>query len=169
MTLSACVGLTDESAAIAPHITIQWHDSFSMAASKDSFSNGAKFTAATTIQSISYGQTLTLPSDWTDKRPNSDPKAPKRGFRFVNEAEASAVVYKQVNGNITPIYISAAGPLPPGHEDLEPKTACRIWFANDVDTATMISDFQSNYLEIDMTGTSSAECQYDATGAWLNI
>ena len=170
-------------------MTITWEDSFFIAASKDSFSDGgspsisltsraftdillccvtAKFVAGTTVQPIKFGQTYVLPKDWTDTKPIPDPQAPPAGFRFQTRTEASVVVYKMVHGNISPIYISAPGPLPPGHEDLVPKAACRVWFAANVETQCMVSDYQSDTMDIDLTGSTSVIVKYDATGTWIN-
>ena len=131
--------------------------------------NTDKFNAATTMQPIKFGQTFELPATWIDVKPNPDAQAPSAGFRFHNHVTASAIVYKKVNGSITPIYLSEAGPLPPGHEDLTPKAMVAVWFSADAETQTMISDYDTDPMYVDLTGQTSAAIKYDNTGAWDNV
>jgi hypothetical protein len=108
-----------------------------------------------------------LPADWTDQVPNADPHAPQAGFMFINKTPAaSAVVYKEINGVPAPIYVSAAGPLPPGREALIPKTAIGVWFQVAADTGTMISEFDTDMLTIDYTGTTTHSIAYSSDGVW---
>ncbi|CVL11697.1 hypothetical protein FPRO06_13006 [Fusarium proliferatum] len=151
--------------AIARNITVQWTNSYGIAASQDEFNNGVIFNAATDIADIQFGQSYTLPADWTNGTINTDPKAPKGGFRFINQTNgAAAVVYKKVNGKFAPIYFSASAPLPKGTEDLTPVEKVAVWFQANTQTATMISEFNGEPKEVDMTGKTEAALEYD--GNW---
>ena len=79
---------------------------------------------------------------------------------------ASCVVYKKINGQAAPIYLSAAGPLPPGKEVLTPKTTMGVWFQAASDTGTMISEFDTDLLTVDYTGTTNHTISYSADGVW---
>ncbi|EWZ43428.1 hypothetical protein BFJ70_g12660 [Fusarium oxysporum] len=151
--------------AIARNITIQWTNSYAIAASQDAFNNGVIFNASTDTADIQFGQSYTLPADWTNGNINSDPNAPKGGFRFINQTNgAAAVVYKRINGKFAPIYFSAAAPLPKGTEDLTPVEKVAVWFQANTETATMISEFVSEPKQVDMTGKTEALLDYN--GNW---
>ncbi|KAJ4028927.1 hypothetical protein NW761_014255 [Fusarium oxysporum] len=151
--------------AIARNITIQWTNSYAIAASQDAFNNGVIFNASTDIADIQFGQSYTLPADWTNGNINSDPNAPKGGFRFINQTNgAAAVVYKRINGKFAPIYFSAAAPLPKGTEDLTPVEKVAVWFQANTETATMISEFVGEPKEVNMTGKTEALLDYN--GNW---
>ncbi|KAH8689223.1 hypothetical protein GQ44DRAFT_780672 [Phaeosphaeriaceae sp. PMI808] len=151
----------------AAKVTITWKEEYYIAATHDSFSGGKKFTVATTSKPILFGETYQLPRDWTDTTPNLDPHAPQAGFLFVNKTPAaSAVVYKKVNGSIAPIYVSAAGPLPPGKESLTPKLSVGVWFQAGSETGTMISDFDTDMLTVDFTGVTEHTIEYSTDGTW---
>jgi hypothetical protein len=126
-----------------------------------------KFTASTSKQNIAFGQSYTLPIDWTNSVPATDPKAPSAGFLFINKTPAaSAVIYKKMNGAFAPVYISAAGPLPPGKESLTPRTTTAIWFQKASDTGTMISDYSTDPIYVEFVSTTTHSVSYNLAGAW---
>lgn len=126
-----------------------------------------RMNASTDPADIQFGQSYTLPSNWTDGTVNSDPRAPRSGFRFINNTSAaSAIVYKRINGQQTPIYFSVDGPLPKGTEDMTPVKKVSVWFSKEAESATMISDFQGQVREVDMTGSTDVTLEYDASGNW---
>jgi len=154
---------------VAATVEITWTERYQIAATQHSFSNGETFVASTTPETIQYGQTYILPADWTDKRANNDPSAPKDGFRFHNLVTASAIVYKLIGGRPTPVYISPY-PLPPGHDDLTPKPIAKVWFSKRSKQGSMISNYGSDAFEVDMSGASpKATIAYDSNGAWTNV
>ena len=128
-----------------------------------------KFTTSTTPQEIKYGQTFPIDDSWVTKPVNNDKQAPKAGFRFQNGTIASAVVYKKVQGVPTAVYFSALGPLPPGTEDLEPKAKARIWFSAHHETGSLVSNFTSVPIDLDLTGKTQASVMYDANGMWNKL
>ena len=121
---------------------------------------------ATNPTPIKFGQTYGIDSSWADSKPSPDKDVDVASFRFRNKTIASAVVYKIVNGNKTPVYISAAGPLPPGTEDLTPRPKCRLWFSAKHDTRAMISKFAGEPCDIDLTGKTLEEVWYNHDGFW---
>ncbi len=126
-----------------------------------------KFLVSTTPQNILFGESYVLPADWTDQVPNIDAHAPQDGFLFWNKTPAaSAVVFKKVNGVPAPIYISAAGPLPPGKELLTPKSTAGVWFQAASDSGTMISEFDTDMLTVQYDGTTTHTVSYSAQGVW---
>lgn len=132
--------------------------------------NAVQITSATTMKPVYFQQSYTLPPDWTDRTPKTDKAAPMYGFQFINEAvDASCVLYKKINGNFTPIYLSAAGPLPPGIENMIPKVKAKVWFANSIETATMISSFETTSMTIDFTGKTKEKVAFDDNGIWSAV
>jgi len=155
------------SSLCAANVTVTWQEEFQIAATHDGFSAGKKFTVSTTPQNVLFGESYTLPADWTDQSPNADPHAPQDGFLFINKTPgASAIVYKKVNGVPSPIYISGAGPLPPGKETLTPKTSMMVWFEAASDTGIMVSEFDTPQFTIDYIGTTTHTASYSADGTW---
>lgn len=131
-----------------------------------------KFNADTDIIPIALGQSYTQPSNFTNGFSKPDPKAPKSGFNFINQANgAAAVVYKKVLGKWAPIYLSEKAPLPPGTERLIPKLTCAVWFSADVETDSMISEFDTVALTLDMTNNQArrAEASYTKKDGWVIV
>ncbi|KAI5924913.1 hypothetical protein F4810DRAFT_661944, partial [Camillea tinctor] len=155
------------SSICAANVNVTWNDQYSIAATHDAFSGGKRFDIATTPQDIGFQYSYTLPKDWTDVPPKRDEDAPEAGFLFINHTPAaSAVVYKKINGKFNPIYISAAGPLPPGREALLPKASVAVWFQVAYETGTMVSHFDTSKIVVDFTGKKSHTVQYDVNGEW---
>ncbi|KAK6344113.1 hypothetical protein TWF696_007760 [Orbilia brochopaga] len=147
--------------------TISWTDTYFISATKSKPSNGVKFKAQTTPAKIEFGETYTLTENWKGKTPTNDGKAPTSGFCFENQTDgASAIIYKMVEGNMSPIYISANGPLLPGTETLIPKPCCKIWFAKEVETNAFVDTYQSVPKDIDLTDLESVDLHYSVTGKW---
>ncbi|KAJ4319548.1 hypothetical protein N0V84_006278 [Fusarium piperis] len=145
---------------VAPNISIQWEDSYAIA--------GTMVTAATSMVDINLGQTYTLPQDFTNGTVNNDPSAPQDGFRFFNEAgSAAAIIYKRINGQNAPIYISAMAPLPPGTEDITPLSRVAVWFQRDVETSVMVSELHGASREMEMSWMTEANLEYTGSGVWV--
>ncbi|SPJ73989.1 uncharacterized protein FTOL_03719 [Fusarium torulosum] len=151
--------------AIANNITVQWSDNCSIAASQDSFEHGMILNASTDVTDIQAGQSYTLPENWTNGVVNQDSASPPGGFKFINKTNgAGAIVYRRVGGKPSPIYFSSYAPLPPGTEDLTPVSKVKVWFSRDVQPGTMISHFDSEAMEVDLSGRTQIELGYD--GRW---
>ncbi|KAF4781067.1 hypothetical protein HER10_EVM0006729 [Colletotrichum scovillei] len=54
------------SSVCARNLTVSWVDDYSIAGTMSAFSSGVKFDVATTQQPITFGESWTLPPDWTD-------------------------------------------------------------------------------------------------------
>ncbi|KAI8717509.1 hypothetical protein NCS52_00827000 [Fusarium sp. LHS14.1] len=146
--------------SVAANITIQWEDSYAIA--------GTLVNVATNTVDINLGQSYTLNQDFTDGPVGDDPSAPQDGVRFVNKAKmAAAVLFKKINGQNAPIYISANAPLPPGTEDITPLSRVAVWFQNEAQTSMMISNLPPNSREMEMSFMTEATLQYTGSGSWV--
>ncbi|KXH47412.1 hypothetical protein CSIM01_05349 [Colletotrichum simmondsii] len=140
------------------------------------FSNGnpeptVKFDVATTQQPITFGESWTLPPDWTDGVTTTDETAPTDGFLFKNLASsASAVIYKTVNGVEAPVHVSQFGPLPPGSETLTPKPLAAVWFQPSAETGAMVDKIHDSSLKVlDFEDVTSHEIEYGPSGSWTVV
>ncbi|KAL2682949.1 hypothetical protein Neosp_007410 [[Neocosmospora] mangrovei] len=123
---------------------------------------------ATNTVGITLGQSYTLNHDFTDGAVGDDSSAPKDGIRFINKASmAAAVLFKRINGQNAPIYISANAPLPPGAEDITPLSRVAVWFQNEAQTSMMISNLPPNSREMEMSFMTEATLQYTGSGSWV--
>ncbi|KAI8667003.1 hypothetical protein NCS56_00835300 [Fusarium sp. Ph1] len=155
---------------VASNITIQWEDSYAIAGSTTSFQPGALVDMATSTVGINLGQSYTLPKDFTDGPINDDSSAPKDGIRFVNKTSAAAaVLFKRINGQNAPIYISAMAPLPPGVEDITPLSRVAVWFQNEAQTSMMISNLPGGSREMEMSFLTEATLEYTGSGSWVQV
>ncbi|RSL63053.1 hypothetical protein CEP54_005377 [Fusarium duplospermum] len=153
---------------VAPNITIQWEEEYAIAGSTSSFQPGVMVREATRTADINLGQSYTLPQDFTDGPINDDSLAPKDGIRFVNKTNsAAAILFKKINGENTPIYISANAPLPTGTEDIEPLSRVAVWFQSEAETSTMISELPGAYRELEMSFMTEATLEYTGSGSWV--
>ncbi|KAF4461186.1 hypothetical protein FALBO_12012 [Fusarium albosuccineum] len=153
---------------VSNHVTMEWQDTYSIAATRIKFADQAKITVSTERQQIEFGQSCTIDDSWTKPLVKPDPQAPKKGFLFRNETIASCVIYKEVMGKPAPVYISATGPLPPGDEFLVPVAQCKVWFSAVHETSSMISAFAGKAKEIDLTNKAETEVWYNEFGQWSN-
>ncbi|EEU39377.1 uncharacterized protein NECHADRAFT_81493 [Fusarium vanettenii 77-13-4] len=148
--------------SVAANITIQWEDSYAIA--------GTLVDVATNTVGINLGQSYTLPQDFTDGPINDDSSAPKDGIRFVNRTgAAAAVLFKRINGQNAPIYISANAPLPPGTEDITPLSRVAVWFQNEAQTSMMISNLPGGSREMEMSFMTEATLEYTGSGSWVQV
>lgn len=112
---------------------------------------------------IFLGQSYTLKPDWTDQDPVPDPQAPNNGFLFNNQAsEASVVLFKEVDGQNRPFYLSKYAPLPPGLETLIPAYSMTIWFQD----AGEPPEFQTTKMTLDYSSKTILTVAYKENGQW---
>ncbi|KAK1724361.1 hypothetical protein CaCOL14_010601 [Colletotrichum acutatum] len=159
------------SSVCARNLTVSWVDDYSIAGTMSAFSSGVKFDVATTQQPITFGESWTLPPDWTDGITTTDETAPANGFLFKNLASsASAVIYKTVNGVEAPVHVSQFGPLPPGSETLTPKPLAAVWFQPSAETGAMVDKIHDSSLKIlDFEDVTSHEIEYGPSGSWTIV
>ncbi|KAF2656389.1 hypothetical protein K491DRAFT_745119 [Lophiostoma macrostomum CBS 122681] len=150
------------SSTISSSVKIFWKEQYQLAATKDQFSSGVKFTVSTTAADIKYKDVYTLPPDWNDGTISQDATIDPTSFRFVNGTAdtASAVVYKVIQGKPTPFYISQSPVFSKGNETLTPKLKVALWFQKDAETGTMFSKNSTAITAIDFTN------QMSWTGTW---
>lgn len=124
--------------------------------------------AQTTPEVIQYNQGYFLKPDWTDSTPQFDTSAPQNGFNFhiPRGLLASSVVYKTVQGNSRPVYISPDGPLPEGVENLIPVMEARVWFQGGTKNGQMIEEYVSTPFQIDFTNNPQQSCTFNEQGEW---
>ncbi|KAH7174027.1 uncharacterized protein B0J16DRAFT_406446 [Fusarium flagelliforme] len=125
---------------IAPRLIISWHDEFKIAATRPEFHDGGRIEYATDPASIKFDQVYTLPSDWFRGKV-TDEKLPKKSFKMVNDTdrEAAAVVFKRIDGEYLPIYVSHPPIDPQGNELLTPSETVALWFQPWGESGSMVS------------------------------
>lgn len=153
------------------NIFLKWTDEYQIAGGKQSFSANTKIEAMTNPKKIAFGQSVTLSEECLLHPAKPDPTLGKGMFAFVNMVTASVYLYKQVVGengvNISaPFYISQNGPNPPGRSHLTPKPVTRLFFAKHYESGTMVDDYQSEFIDVDLTNRTSASVYYDENGHW---
>ncbi|OAA34537.1 hypothetical protein NOR_08403 [Metarhizium rileyi] len=148
---------------VASKVTIRWKEQYLIAATKTKFQNGVEFDSNTTPSDISFQQTYTLPSDWTDGNVSPNGKLDPGSYSFANntDGEASAVIYKPINGQPAPFYVSQSPVFSKGTETLTPKLFVALWFQKNATTKTMISLSSSQISEFNFTGRSSLNAHWD--------
>ncbi|SPJ70605.1 uncharacterized protein FTOL_00333 [Fusarium torulosum] len=149
------------SAAIAGNVNISWADQYKIAATKDKFSEGVKFKISTNTAIINFAEVYTLPRDWSDGTISKG--GVKDAFKFVNKTTgvASAVIYKRINGQDLPFYISTSPVDSDGNEVMTPKSVVALWFQKDAETGTMTSVNKSDVSIFDFANRSSINLKWD--------
>ncbi|KAJ4289058.1 hypothetical protein N0V90_011400 [Kalmusia sp. IMI 367209] len=150
---------------ITNKITVQWEDKYSMAGGKKGFSAGATISVATSNKTINYGEGFYL-LNWATTSIKKGGSAPKNGFLFHNVPEAAAILYQEIQGVATPVYITPEDILPPNTtEILVPKLEVAVWFQRQVTTGTMVDSALTDAFTIPME-TANVSGSYNAAGAW---
>lgn len=87
---------------------------------------------------------------------------------IVNNFEPlNPVVLQNVNGVLTPIYVAQFQLIANGAVDtLTPVQICKVWFAQNISTSTMISAISSAAQTFDLTNYASGSSTYQANGTW---
>ncbi|KAK6810745.1 hypothetical protein RU639_013604 [Aspergillus parasiticus] len=91
---------------IADSVEFSWQDEYAISGTFQEFSGFAKVKAVTTPEPIEFGQSCTLKKNFIPQPAVSDELAPQNGFRFVQETEASCILYRKVEGKLRPIFIT---------------------------------------------------------------
>lgn len=158
---------------ILQNIKLTWVDNYEIAAGDQSFSAGTKIEATTDPRPIKFKQSVTLNTSFLLEAPVPAPQLEDGEFELKTKKTASAYLYKEYPGKagekgvMKPFYITKDGPNPPGTNVLAPKAVTRLYFAKHVETGTMIDDYQSDFIDIDLTKKTTATVQYNADGAWV--
>lgn len=123
-----------------------------------------QFSAATDIDRIRLGQSYTLNPDW---RGSVGGEGPPDSIRFRNQADqASAILYRGMNGSIAPIYFGSQQ-LPRGAtQQIKPINRVAVWLQRDGQTGTMIDGPGEQSIEIDMSGKTSARVVFNDDMSW---
>ncbi|KAI1177745.1 hypothetical protein F4777DRAFT_596385 [Nemania sp. FL0916] len=141
---------------ISSNVTITWRDDFKIAATKKIFTSGVKIENNTSLAKIEFNQTYTLPESWEDGRITPE-KLPGSAFKLINQTAnvCSAVIYKVIDGQDKPFYISV-DPIDPrgGNEVMAPRSTVALWFEKNAETGTMVSKNRSDISAFDFANTS---------------
>jgi len=149
---------------VMPTMDIQWTDTYQLAGTQQVFQDGVQIEGYSDQLSAPFGNSYYLNS-WSDSSVEPDSTAPTNGWRFVNKIGASSVVLLDVNGSYTPVYVSPTE-LPPGGQSLIPKPQVCFWFANDIETSTMVTIDKSIVGTVNLPSTAPVNVQYTRDGSW---
>jgi len=150
--------------SVMPTMVVQWVDNYELAATQQVFQEGVQIEGFSDKLAAPFGNSFYLNS-WANSSVEPDSTAPPNGWRFVNKIGASSVVLLDVNGSYTPVYVSPIE-LPPGSQSLIPKPQVCFWFANDVETSTMITIDTSTVGIVNLPSTAPVNVEYTRDGAW---
>lgn len=125
----------------------------------------ATISVATNNKTINYGEGFYL-KDWATTSIRKGGGAPKNGFLFHNGPEAAAILYQEIDGVATPVYITPEAILPPNTtEVLVPQLEVAVWFQRQVETGTMVDSALTDAFTIPMD-TPNVSGGYNAKGEW---
>ncbi|KAK8117687.1 uncharacterized protein PG998_005968 [Apiospora kogelbergensis] len=161
---------------VAENVSLTWTDTYTIAGGSQSFKNGTAISITTTPEKIEFKQSVLLTEAFLLVPAKPDPKLGDGEFAFINKTAASAYLYKQIPDEkdpeqkvATPFYISQSGPNPPGTSTLTPKPVTRLFFAKHYESGTMVDDFQSETIDVDLTKKTTATIQYNDKGHWIEL
>jgi len=139
---------------IEPNMIVKWTDVYQIHAASQPFQPGGSVvvTGGLAPMPISFGHSYVV-KGWDDPgKIINDPNAPTNGFGFVNDMVCSVVVSTQDphTKQFIPIYISPES-LIAGRELLTPIDKVVLWFEQNMQSATMVSNDKGNSLLVDCT------------------
>ncbi|KIK52909.1 hypothetical protein GYMLUDRAFT_49737 [Collybiopsis luxurians FD-317 M1] len=143
----------------------RWTDGYTVYASKK-FQVGDLVEAESNKMSIAYKQECLFDDTGSMQQAKADPKPVDGTFKITNKFGAiSFGMSSELNGENHANYISPV--IIKGHVVLAPVDEVRVWFALNLLTGTMFSDFTGEYIELQFGGdrTTATVC-YDQTGSW---
>ncbi|KAF5621128.1 uncharacterized protein FTJAE_11469 [Fusarium tjaetaba] len=149
---------------IAPFVMLQCNDDYAIAASGSSFMEGAKVQAYTNVDSIRLGQTYTLTPDFQGRVNDGGRQG---AIQFNNQTDRAApIIYRSIGDSKVPFYVGSQQ-LPRGSSQvIQPNNRVAVWFQRDAETGMMISRIDGNFIEIDMSGRTSATVVSNEDFTW---
>uniref|UniRef100_A0A4E9EDD2 Zn(2)-C6 fungal-type domain-containing protein n=1 Tax=Gibberella zeae TaxID=5518 RepID=A0A4E9EDD2_GIBZA len=138
---------------IAASTQISWTDNYAMAGVTTHDTGSLKYTTTTPIIKVKFGDKINVDEvSFITPSPNKD--APTDGFLFINKIECSAVLYREINGELEQIYTSHGGDMPPGSSEMIiPQKKAYVWFSDDITSTTVDGRMaQAEVLEFDFDG-----------------
>ncbi|KAI0967057.1 hypothetical protein F4678DRAFT_258134 [Xylaria arbuscula] len=162
MANSESFNVIAKSQFVAPFVNISWEDRYTIAGSNTVFQPGVQIRINTAPTPIQKDETYTLPVTWQNGEVEPE-QHPSSGFMMVNQTtdRASAIVFKIVDGEPAPFYISAV-PIQPGSSELiTPKSTVNLWFEKYAETGTMVSKNPTNSSVFDFRGVTAKTLHYD--------
>ncbi|CAF3476456.1 unnamed protein product [Fusarium graminearum] len=138
---------------IAASTQISWTDNYAMAGVTTHDTGSLKYTTTTPIIKVKFGDKINVDEvSFITPSPNKD--APTDGFLFINKIECSAVLYREINGELEQIYTGHGGDMPPGSSEMIiPQKKVYVWFSDDIKSTTVDGRMaQAEVLEFDFDG-----------------
>ncbi|CAG1976576.1 unnamed protein product [Fusarium graminearum] len=138
---------------IAASTQISWTDNYAMAGVTTHDTGSLKYTTTTPIIKVKFGDKINVDEvSFITPSPNKD--APTDGFLFINKIECSAVLYREINGELEQIYTCHGGDMPPGSSEMIiPQKKVYVWFSDDITSTTVDGGMaQAEVLEFDFDG-----------------
>lgn len=129
------------------------------------FQGGVRVQASTAVKNITLGEEVTMSSEGVLSKPSTASPPHPNSLTFKDEYGTIHPGVSQLSTGLkgqsssTPIYV-ASHPIVNGVDTLTPKEYVQVWFAQNVETSTMISEDVSNATVIDLTGTPTAARTY---------
>ncbi|WP_298513147.1 hypothetical protein [uncultured Kordia sp.] len=130
----------------------------------NTFQSGVEVRATTNIQPCNLGNQCTLNEFGILEAQVSG--GPDTSMTMVNEYGSIHPGVNQLSTGIdgrttmTPIYV-AENSIVTGEVVLTPKEEVRVWFQQNIETSTMISDSTSNYIDLNLTQINELSCKYE--------
>ncbi|KIK52899.1 hypothetical protein GYMLUDRAFT_265291 [Collybiopsis luxurians FD-317 M1] len=146
----------------------EWANKYQVFAS-NTFKAGALVEAVSNDEPIQYGQECVLDEDKVMELAKADPARPPDTFKVTNKNGAIPFgISADVGGEYHAIYVSPM--IGKGHAVFAPVNEVRVWFALNLPTGTMFSDFTGEYIELRFGGgKNTSKICFDQSGTWKLI
>ncbi|KAJ4007450.1 hypothetical protein NW766_010136 [Fusarium irregulare] len=112
----------------------------------------------TSLTSIKFDQVYALPPTWIDGDISNE-KLPGKSFEMVDESSrgASAVLFRRINGQYMPFYVSNPPIESNGSEVLTPKLRVALWLQANAETGAMVSLNRADLSTFDFSGRNQVD------------
>ena len=147
--------------------TFSWIPAFQLFGT-NTFSGGVTVSVQTDLVNITLGEEATM--DTSGNIGSASSGGPGTGITFINQYGPIHPGLNSVSTGpdgiqrSTPIYV-AENQIALGQDLLTPKEFIQVWFAQNIETSTMISEAVTNSATIDLT-TADAATRLYSNGAW---
>lgn len=149
--------------------SIIWNDKILIAATEIMDLSSSQQSTSSQVP-ISPGQRVVLPSDaieLTSPTTSSDSSG-SSSFVFENQRPASAILFREVNGQIVSFYVSAEGPNGAGESNLTPRGVCRLFFGPRVAVGSLSGGgYMSETVDVEVgDGKREVKAVFGREGKW---
>ncbi|EKJ68418.1 hypothetical protein FPSE_11426 [Fusarium pseudograminearum CS3096] len=153
---------------IAASTQISWTDNYAMTGVTNHDTGSLKYTTTTPIVGVKFGDKINVDEiSFIIPSPNKD--APTDGFLFKNKIECSAVLYREINGELEQIYTSHGGDMSPdSSEVIIPQKKVYVWFSDDITSTTVDGRMaQAEVLDFDFDDYGEMTFTFNDAGVWI--